>query len=260
MKDFTCSAKKLKAIISGVFAPYTKDVIFQELQHVNYVSLYTDASNHGATKIFPIVVRYFVPLVGVKVKVLDISSEPGETSEIIFELIKKVVNEYKVQKKIIAFCGDNAKVNFGGLTRGGTNNVFYRMKEINPNLIGIGCTAHITHNAIKKACDVALPFDIEHIIVKIYSHFYLYTVRTEKLKDFCQEAEIEYEKLLGYAKTRFLALKGAIKRILQLFDALKSYFAIQKGEKAIKEFFDKPDSKFWLLFIAEQVIQNLDHF
>lgn len=57
MKDFTCLAKKLKAIISGVFAPYSKDNIFQELQQVNYVTIYTDASNHGAIKIFPIVVE-----------------------------------------------------------------------------------------------------------------------------------------------------------------------------------------------------------
>lgn len=131
------------------------------------------------------------------------------------------------------------------------------MKENNPNLLGIGCTAHILHNAIKKACDASLPFDIEHIIVKIYSHFYLYTVRTEKLKDFCQEAEIEYEKLSGYAKTRFLALKGAIKRVIMLFDALKAYFAsLEKGEKVIKEFFEKPDSKFWLHFIANQVNEH----
>lgn len=255
MKEFTCSAKKLKAIVSGVFAPYSTETVKGELQHVKYVTVYTDASNHGDTKIFPIVVRYFDPLVGVKVKALDVQPKPGETSQIIFEFIQKVAEDFEIQAKIVAFCGDNAKVNFGGLTRGGKNNVFYKMKEKIPDLIGIGCNAHITHNSIKKACDVALPFDIEHIIVKIYSHFYLYSVRTETLKEFCQEAEIEYEKLLGYAKTRFLALRGAIRRIIQLFDALKLYFnSLTKGEHAIKAFFEKPDSKFWLLFVAEQVV------
>lgn len=87
MAEFSCSAKKVKSIVTGVFAPYSKDTVFQELKNVNYISVYTDASNHGSNKIFPIVVRYFDPLAGVKIKVLDISSEPGESSQIIFELI-----------------------------------------------------------------------------------------------------------------------------------------------------------------------------
>lgn len=124
MDEFSCSAKKLKSIVTGVFAPYSKDIVFQELKNVNFISVFTDASNHGANKIFPIVVRYFDPLAGVKINVLDISSEPGETSQVIFELIQKATKEYNVEKKIVAFCGDNAKVNFGGLTRGGTNMCF----------------------------------------------------------------------------------------------------------------------------------------
>lgn len=106
---------------------------------------------------------------------------------------------------------------------------------------------------IKNACET-VPFDVEHIIVKIYSHFYIYAVRTKALKEFCDEADVEYMKLLGYAKTRFLALGPAIKRILKLFDALKLYFVgLQKGEKVLKNFFEAPDSKFWLIFIQEQV-------
>lgn len=224
-----------------------------ELETVNYISIYTDASNHGAIKIFPVVIRYWSVLTGVQVKVVEISSEKGETSQIIFELIEKIIKKYKLEKKVVAFCGDNAKVNFGGITRGGSNNIFHRIKSsINPNLIGVGCSAHIIHNSLRSACD-KLDFDIEHIIVKIYSHFYLYTVRTENLKQFCNEAEVDYHKL-GYSKTRFLALNFAIKRIIELFEPLKSYiFSLEKGERAIKMFFERPDAKFWLIFISEQV-------
>lgn len=59
--------------------------------------------------------------------------------------------------------------------------------------------------------------------------------------------------LLGYAKTRFLALGPAIKRVLKLFDALQSYFIdLPKGEKVLKKFFQTPESKFWLLFVQDQ--------
>lgn len=106
---------------------------------------------------------------------------------------------------------------------------------------------------MKKACD-AIPIDVEYIVVKIYSHFYIYTVRVEALKGFCDEADVEYLKLLGYAKTRFLALGPAIKRILKLFDALKLYFLqLKKGEDVLKKLFKVPDSKFWLHFVLEQV-------
>lgn len=253
LEKFSCSQKKCQAIVTGVFAPYTKQLILKDLNNCNYVSITTDASNHGSIKIFPVLVRYFIPTVGVRIRVLDVSSQPGEKSEIIAKLIWSVVQEYGLDIKVVAFCGDNAKVNFGGITRGGSNNVLSRLKERFPHLIGIGCTAHIAHNSLKHACD-AIPFDVEYIVVKIYSHFYIYTVRVEALKAFCDEADVEYLKLLGYAKTRFLALGPAIKRILKLFDALKLYFLqLKKGEEVLKKFFKALDSTFWLHFVLEQV-------
>lgn len=253
MKKFSCSENKCQAIVTNVFAPHSKQMLEQQLKDCHYVSVYTDASNHGNIKLFPVLVRYFNPTVGVHVKVLDITSQDGENSTIISELISSAASKYDLKKKIVCFCGDNAKVNFGGETRGGQNNVFYRLKQWLPHLIGIGCVAHITHNALKSACDV-MPFDVECVIVKIYAHFYINTVRTTALKAFCEEADVEYDKLLGYAKTRFLALGPAAKRILKLFDALQTYFvALKKGEKMLKEFFSEPSSKFWLLFVQEQV-------
>lgn len=65
-------------------------------------------------------------------------------------------------------------------------------------------------------------------------------------------------KLLGYAKTRFLALGPAVGRILKLFGGLKAYFESLPGqsEAVLKAFFREPKSKFWLLFIKDQVINK----
>lgn len=223
------------------------------MKECNFATIYTDASNHGNIKLFPVLIRYFLPTEGVRVKILDITAERGETSIIISDLTKSAVNKFKLERRIVAFCADNAKANFGGETRGGKNNVFYRLKLWLPHLIGINCAAHVTHNALEHACDV-LPIDVEYIVVKIYSHFYIYTVRTEKLKSFCEEANVEYDNLLGYAKTRFLALGPAVKRILKVYEGLKQYFlALPKGEKKLKQFFGNAESKFWLMFVQEQV-------
>jgi hypothetical protein len=80
--------------------------------------------------------------------------------------------------------------------------------------------AHIEHNTIKRACD-DLPFDVEWVIVKTYSHFYRYTCRAAELKKFCEEASTEYNQVLGYAKTRFLlCLPGTNSSVERLFSSV----------------------------------------
>lgn len=66
---------------------------------------------------------------------------------------------------------------------------------IGRELIGIGCFAHIVHDTVMAASD-CLPVDIETVVVKLYSYFYIYAVRVEKLKEFCEFVEIEYKQLL----------------------------------------------------------------
>lgn len=98
-----------------------------------------------------------------------------------------------------------------------------------------------------------LPIDVEVIISKIYSHFYIYTVRTTELKDFCDDVEITYKKLLGYSKTRWLALLPGVERVLMMFPALQSYFLSQdKSPVILHNFFSNPCSELWLKFVHHQ--------
>lgn len=250
---FSCSRTKCEAIITNVFFPYNYETLKEELANARFICLLTDASNHGNIKMFPVLIRYFLPTIGVRVKILEFSAENGETGEIISQLLKNVLTSHNLFDKFVAFCGDNAPTNFGNINRGGDKNVFARLKELKQNIIGIGCGGHIVHNALRFACD-QLPFDIECIVVKIYSHFYIYTVRLESLKSFCNSVGEEYERLLGYSKTRFLALKGAIESIIKNFAALKAYFQqLSKCPKILVDFFNSPLSKLWLYFIRDQV-------
>lgn len=257
MENYRCAKTKCEAIVVGVFAPHSTEVLATELLNAHYVTVTTDASNHGDVKMMPVFVRFFNPLVGVRVKMLDFTSVNGETSEIIENLIKTTAEKNNIVEKLVGFCGDNCSTNFGSCERGGENNVFYRLKEWLPDLLGVGCAAHITHNGLKYACDF-LPIDIECIVVKIYKHFSIYTVRVTALKEICDQVkDLEYSKLLGYSNTRFLALSPAIKSILKLFDALKQYFLdLEKCPPVIKTFFTSPLSKLWLLFVEEQVDPN----
>ena len=140
---------------------------------------------------------------------------------------------------MIAYCDDNTNPNFGGKARKGTNNIFYELNEnLNQNIIGVGYATHIIHNAVQTAADL-MPVEVENIVIKIYSYFYTYTVPVEMLKEFCETAQVEYQKILGYSKTRWLALLPAVERILKLYDPLmKSYFLSQdKCPRILHEFF-----------------------
>lgn len=173
MLKFTCSRTKCETIVTNVFAPFALTELTHELALARFVTVLTDASNHGNLKMLPVLVRYFLPTTGIRVKILDFSTMPGETSEIIFQQVKDAIDKFQLQKKVIAFCGDNANTNFGGVLRRGQNNVFYKLSQLYPGLIGLGCAAHIAHNALRHSCD-CMPFDVEYFVVKVYSHFYVH--------------------------------------------------------------------------------------
>lgn len=121
-------------------------------------------------------------------------------------------------------------------------------------MIGVGCAAHVVHNGLKFACD-RMPFDVENVVVKTFSHFYIYNVRTAALKEFCESAEEEFRNLQGYSKTRFLALGPAINSMLRIFGGLTTYFEEHRGSSArnLDLFFEDRFSKLWLLFLADQI-------
>lgn len=249
----SCARTKSEAIIVNVLAPHVLNELKGHLEKAKFVSIYIDASNHKALKLFPILVRYFDSVEGAQVKLLEIQSIPGETSDLICGYLLDVIKANKLTDKIVGFCSDNTNTNFGGAGRRGQNNVFFKVKQaINDDIIGIGCAAHIINNTIQTAAD-GLPIDVEAIIVKLYSHFYIYTVRVEQFKEFCEEAGVEYQKLLGYSKTRWLALMPAVERVLKLFEPLKSYFlANEKCPKLLKDFFENPTAELWLYFVHSQ--------
>jgi hypothetical protein len=80
----------------------------------------------------------------------------------------------------------------------------------------VGCSALIIHNTVQTATDV-LPVDIGGVVSKIYSYFYMYTVRVENLEEFCAFVNQEYKKFLGYSKTKWLALLPAVERLRNTF-------------------------------------------
>ena len=85
---------------------------------------------------------------------------------------------------------------FGGCRRFGKNNVWRKLEgKLEREITGIGCGAHIIPKCLQCAVD-CLPIDTECFAVKVCKYFYIYSVRVEELKSFCEFAGNNYNKLL----------------------------------------------------------------
>ena len=221
---FSFGKTKCEAIVVNVIAPMWTDELHQELDRIDFVTVTIDASNIKEVKLVPIVVRQFLPESGVKVKLLEFKSVTGETAEISSKYLLSVLD----QTKLIEFCAYNCNTNFGGINRREQNNVFYKVKDnAKRDLVGIGCTIHIVHSCLQHAVDT-LPVCVESLVVKIYQLFHMYTVLFSELKESCDFADVEYQRLLQHGNTRFLSLLPALEWVLEMFKALKSYFNSQE--------------------------------
>lgn len=80
--QFRLCHTKCAAITSNVFAPKIVDELKQELKSCNFVSMATDASNHGAVKMFPVIALWFSSVNGINTKVLNLTDETGPLKEL----------------------------------------------------------------------------------------------------------------------------------------------------------------------------------
>lgn len=220
-KKFSSAATKCQALICKVLGPQSVEELLVDVGE-SFYSIGTDSSNHKEIKNFPVVIRY-LSADGLAVKLLDFCNLPGETFDLIFDYLRNCLTKFNLNPaKLVAFSADSAAVNFGGVNQHGQNNVFAKLKGLNPSLIAVPCPAHICHNAAKKACET-LSLDVEVVLFKILSYFNGSTIRHERFREFCEFAELNYATFPTHSRTRWLSLLPCVERILRLWAALKSF-------------------------------------
>jgi phage tail sheath gpL-like len=153
---------KIEAIVNSMLAPHAVQAVIKSLQGIPFCRVSTDASNHGAVKIFPILIHYFnYENGGLEIKLLEVESKPNATAHTVAASVSETVSNYGLLSKCVAYAGDNCNTMFGGLKKGGGKNVLANLKNIiKPSLIGIGCPAHVLNNCIQHGTDT-LETDME---------------------------------------------------------------------------------------------------
>ncbi|CAH0561716.1 unnamed protein product [Brassicogethes aeneus] len=128
LKSVTCGHTKVEAIVNGVLGPSTIKAITNQISGISFIGVSTDASNHNAIKMFPILIQYFdFKKGGIQIKLIDICSSNNETSETVTDLLYSVLEKLELTTKCISFSGDNCNTNFGGINRTSQNNIFSRL-------------------------------------------------------------------------------------------------------------------------------------
>ncbi|KAL7406482.1 hypothetical protein ABVT39_020149 [Epinephelus coioides] len=249
---FSCAQTKGEAIVKNVFAPWATNMVTQDLDQVEFVSLSIDSSNHEHVKLLPIMVRYCKANDGnmsIETKLLDFVELKGEKAEELAAEIMVVTEKFSLENKVVAFSADNANTNFGGLNRVGRVNVHTKVKNaLQLEVIGLGCPAHIIHNATRTAMDT-LPIDVEYLLTKIFGYFHIYTVRVERLKTFCEYVGQEYHNILGHSNVRWLSMLPALERVLKMYAPLKAFFlSEEKCPVVLRRMFEDPLTELWLAF------------
>ena len=90
----------------------------------------------------------------------------------------------------------------------------------------------------------ALRFDVETLVLKIYSEFSSSAKNVANLTSFFDFVEMEYHDVLRHVPTRWLSLLPAVERVLHSWPALRAYF-LSEGE-------DQCNKTVWEAFSAEE--------
>ena len=114
---FALARTKCKAVIVNCIPLMVAGDLRKELGKANFITMTIDASKRKEIKLVLVVVHYFVPDIGVKIKLLEFKSFPGETTEILSNYLVSILEQNELKKKVVGFCTDNRNTNFGGVKR-----------------------------------------------------------------------------------------------------------------------------------------------
>ncbi len=100
----------------------------------------------------------------------------------------------------------------------------------------MGCPCHLLHNIACKASDAfsdVTDFNLEEMCIDIYYYFDKSSKRKSLLGEFADFCEVEYRQIVKHVNTRWLSLETAVRRNLDMYPALKSFF-LSNSENALR--------------------------
>ncbi|XP_040072417.1 uncharacterized protein LOC115328425 [Ixodes scapularis] len=184
-------------------------------------SIAVDGTSNRDSQLYPIVATYYVEETRkVESRLLCLETIEGEASgRKIGNLILDVLKSRDLPiANCLAMSADNANVMIGK-----KNGVAAVLKVAQPNLIVVGCPCHLINLAAQKGA-ACFPVKVDEILVDVFFYLEKSVKRKDRLKDFQRIHDIEVRKVLKHVPTRWLSLGKCLKRLLDQWEPLLSFF------------------------------------
>lgn len=227
VKKYACGRTKTTALVAEM-ARATREDIISHLQKGSY-SVATDGTNDSDSKLYPIVVTYYNKDVqNIATTVLSLPELQGDsTGKNIGNLIVKELESLNVPlSHMIGFSSDNAAVMVGN-----KNGAVTVLLEKQKGLVAVGCVCHLINLAAEKGA-ACLPIKVDELLIDIFYYLEKSAKRKESLKKFQALHGEESKKILKHVCTRWLSLGKCLKRLVEEWDPLISFF---KGQLTVQK-------------------------
>lgn len=228
-KRYASGRTKTTAIVREM-AANAETPLLDALKHQVF-SIAVDGSNNRDTQLYPIVATYFVRETSrVESRLLCLGAIQGEaTGQKIGNLILDEMKSRNLPlENLLAMSSDNANVMVGR-----KNSVATVLREAQPALIGVGCPCHLINLAAQKGAS-CLPVKVDEALVDIFFYLEKSSKRKDRLKEFQRMHDVEVRKMIKHSPTRWLSLGKCLKRLLDQWKPLLSYF-LSETKKSNKQ-------------------------
>ena len=150
---------------------------------------------------------------------------------------------------------------------GRNNSIASRCKAKNQSIFISGCPCHLAHLAATAANDSfteAIGVNVEDVLIDLYYWFDKSSKRKEKLAEYFEFCDQEYQQVLKHVTCCWLSLECCIERTLTKFQSLKSYFLSEgfsdaRFIKRLRDAFSNPLRE-PVLLLHSASIQLFTHF
>ncbi|XP_043920714.1 uncharacterized protein LOC122796353 [Protopterus annectens] len=249
VRKMSCGATKAACIARDVLGPkYKEDVasICRKQPYCIYLGQNTDMED---SKLLMILAGFFDQTKGQNVvKFLDLPVCVTRTGDLVYNCLMETLQKFNIPtSNMVAYSSNNTEV-----TSGKCNSVLSRLMDMNPDLFSMCHLYNVADLCIKSGVKAtALP--IKDLISDIYFHLSSGPQKQQKLKEFDLFGDLEPLTVIGHGPTHWASLSKVIKRILDLWPDLLSYFVSYESRSKkvdpITEKLKSHDTKLALLFL-----------
>ena len=173
------------------------------------------------------------------------------SAQCIFVGLEQIFSRYQIPlSTLLSFTSDTCSV-----MKRSRNGFIAKLRELQPTLIDISCICYSLNLCVKSTVKTLL-LKIDKLFVDIFYHFRHSVKLVSLLQEYANFCSCEYKAVLKHCETRWLSLRRAVMRTLQIWQSLVSYFSshpdVEKSGKVrnISKLLNDPITKPWLSFLS----------